>query len=185
MGSREGKSVQPDPGTRRRMDATGPGKDQGEDEAKAFANGFVLVGLAAMLVGAVLVIAARDPYVRDVEPGDTALFLHYEAPRWDPWPRHIDATLSGGANATLVAEETTGTGKGKTMTEFIPGQIPDWEVEAEPGEVWRLSLSNEGNETLRVSGKTVATSFYYVGGALVAVGVLGFVSYRIGMRRSL
>ncbi len=85
----------------------------------------------------------------------------------------------------ITTRETTGTGKGEAADFHEPnGTTIRWHTTAEPGETWVATITNNGNETIRV-GTTVSHNLLYVsGGILVGVGILGFVSYRMGMRRA-
>lgn len=163
-----------------------------------FAQIFVVIALVAMLVGAVFIISARETYVVDVEPGEEALLFRYDVPGWDPLPHHLRVIVLSPGNFTvgpeaegvgdevvLRIEETT---NGEVVQDEANGTLrlgqAIWETDAAPGEQWVVHITNHGNTTARVSGTASSTSFYVAGGVLVAVGVLGFVSYRLGIRRS-
>ena len=158
----------------------------GGDKGARLAQVLVIVALAAMLLGAVVLISAHDPYVEDVAAGTTKVVFEQRIPAWSVGARDLDATLSslyGTPNATFIAEETTGTGKRAEKSAFVEGQVPDWSTRVQPGESWRLTLINNDNETIRVAGTLDSDTHRNIGVGLILVGVLGFVFYRIGMRR--
>lgn len=154
---------------------------EGAADTGGFANVFVLIALVAMLIGTVLILAARDPGSVDVPPGEAVDVVHYTAPDWDPFGHPLSATVPTNQSFNITTRETTGTGKGEAA-DF--NNSIRWDATAEPGETWVATITNNGNETIRV-GTTVSHNLLYVsGGILVGVGILGFVSYRMGMRRA-
>lgn len=163
-----------------------------------FANIFVIVALAAMLAGAVGIISARETAVVDLEPGQQATLLDHSVPEWERFGRQITVFVKSAGNFTVgdtpegVDDEVViriGRADGEVVRddsdEALTVGSAIWSERATSGERWTIVVENHGDERpARVSTTVSSPLAYTIGGVLVGIGVLGFVSYRVGMRSS-
>lgn len=166
-----------------------PDSSTGADERPILriANILAVLALVAMLLGAVTLLMARDHSSQWVGSGDSAQVLDHEALSFDLWGAQMQVEVrpswNHSANVTLTVSETTGTGQHQNETHDVPpGSFLHWSIRAEHGEHWTAVLENHGNQSVQVVVTVSQMGHYWVGGALVAFGVAGFVFHRIGMR---
>lgn len=149
------------------------------------ANVLVIVAVAAMLVGAVVLLLARDHGVVDVAPGQEEVVLERAGDSWGFWGKGLEVQLStnGTTQVTLTYEERTGTGKGDSnTTQLEQGRRLTLTQDVGVGEEWVVTVENQGDAPVRAVTTVTSLGNLWVGGALVAFGALGFVFHRVGMR---
>jgi hypothetical protein len=155
------------------------------DSLHRIANLLVILALVAMLIGAVVLVMAREETLVHVPAGEEALVLEHTARSWDPWGASLRVRVFGPANVTVIAHESTGEPEVEAEAEGVPaGFVLVWEERADAGETWQVRILNEGNATARGAVTVTTLGNHWVGGTLVVFGFFGFVFHRLGMRRS-
>ncbi len=151
------------------------------------ANILAVLALAAMLIGAVTLLLAREHSGLMLNAGEEEVVMEVKARSFDPWGAEMKVEVypswNATANVTLTATETTGTGKAQNHTDEVPpGSLLRWNERAQHGEEWSVQVTNHGNESVRVVATVSQMGNYWIGGALVGFGIAGFVFHRIDMR---
>lgn len=164
-----------------------PSSAQRDPPLIRIANVLVIVAVVAMLIGAVVLLLARDHGAVDIASGEEEVVLERSGASWQFWGKGLEVRLVALTNATtpvtLTYEETTGTGKGDSNTSQVrPGRSLVLTQHADVGEEWVVSVRNDGDDPVRAVITVTSLGNLWVGGALVAFGVLGFVFHRVGMR---
>lgn len=157
-------------------------------------NILVIVALVSMLAGTILLITARDPAEVHLPPGEEAVVFSYDAPTWDPWGHPMEVKVFAPANFTLETDlehadpshDRNETEREESVTRTLDPQNVTafrWYETAEPGESWKVRVTNHGESAIRLATEVSCYSYYIVGGILVGFGLLGFVFYKLGMSR--